>query len=269
MIKKILAGLVLLLGLSTGIEAQIMNRIMDRDCNPVMVPLECRSISQSIARLDGTLEQLREFAANSRSDVASQLQIRIERFEAQRDSAKSNFRQCLLDHGITPRAVAPAKRTSTLVGRATIRAINRGAPRFIIADFQADLLFSRDRCEFSVLSFPTMRIKTDAIPNLGTIVITVNMTEGRRGRFNPLSGRMNLPIWLHIDYGTAQFNDENVRFELTTGNVRSSGGEWVASGLPVGEDNSVTLVGTASLNNPFLRGDEVGVNVRANILWGR
>jgi hypothetical protein len=269
MIKRILAGLVLLIGLSTGIEAQVANQVMDRDCVPVMVPLECRSLSQSMARLEAALEQLRESASNSRSDVADQLQFRIERLQARRDSQRSSLRQCLLDHGITPRELAAEKQTATLVGRATIRAINRGAPRFVEGEFQVDLIFSRDRCEFSVLRFPTTRIKTDAIPNVGSIVITVDMIQGGRGRFFPLSGRMSLPISVHIDYGTARFNDEKVTLYLTTGNVRSSGGEWVASGSPVGEDNRVTFVGTTSLNNPFLRGDEVGVTVRGNIFFHR
>lgn len=118
--KNILAGFILLMSLSAGIEAHDL----DQDCNPInpiAVPAECRRISDSIHLLETEKAHLQAELPQANSVVKGQLMRSIRALNRRLDSAKADLARCRREHGATPRVLAPSELRARFTGTASVR----------------------------------------------------------------------------------------------------------------------------------------------------
>lgn len=259
--KNILAAFILLISLSGGIEAQRF----DQDCNPLAIPAACREISDSITRIEARITATQERLNGASPNQKPALLRTIARYNDELAAAKADLKHCMIDHGATPRELAAAELTSNLSGTATLRTTDSEARGPFEVDFDVDIRFTRNRCGVTITRFPSIKLKTDDIPGLGKVSVTVSRTGGGTGSFHPVSGAMNIPITLHFHYGTILVSDDDVTFTLTTGSVPSGDGERAATGSPLSADDRITLVGSATFRNGYLDGKLGGLLIRATI----
>ncbi len=259
--KNIIATIILLISLSAGIKAQGL----DQDCNPIAVPAACQQLSDSIRGIENNITRMQERIKSASPNQKTVLLRSIARLNDQLATAKSDFKQCMISHGATPRELAPSELTSRLTGTAQLRTTDSEARGPFDVDFDVDLRFSRNRCGMTVTRFPTIRLKTKSIPGLGKVDVTVTKTGGGTGRYHPISGAMTLQVTLHFHYDTVFVSDDDVTFNLTTGSVPSGDGDRMASGSPLGADNAITLVGSATFRNGYLAGKLGGLLIKASL----
>lgn len=259
--KKLIAGLIFILSLSAGIEAQQL----DQDCNPIAIPAACREIQGRIQGLTSSISSFQDRLRDAGPNQKASLIRTINRLMTQRDEAKAELQRCLIESGATPRALARSELIANLTGRATLRTTDSEARGPFNIDLNVDLTFTRDRCRVSISRFPTLSLRTDDIPVLGKVAVRVSMTRAGWGTYHPVSGALTIPITLHFHYDTAFVSDDDVTFNLTTGTVPSGDGARAATGTALGADNAITLVGSATFRNGYLAGKLGGLLVRANI----
>jgi hypothetical protein len=257
--KNILAGFILLISLSTGLKAQGL----DQDCNPIAIPPECAQLVGPITDLENRIVHLQDRLRNASPATKPSLIRNIEQLNTQLNTARAELTRCKREHGATPRVLAPAELTSSLSGKATLRTTDRDARGPFTVDFDVDIRFTRSRCGITITRFPSIKLKTDNIPGLGRVAVTVSKTGGGSGTFHPVSGNMNIQIRLHFHYGTFLVSDDDATFNLTTGTVPTDVGE--ATGAPLDADNKIALVGTATFHNGYLDGKLGGLSVKATI----
>jgi hypothetical protein len=196
------------MSLSAGIEAQTL----DQDCNPIAMPPECARLVGPIADLNNRIAQFQERLENAGPAMKAQLLRNIEQLVTQRDAAKAELTRCQREHGATPRGLAAAELTSNLSGTATLRTTDSEGRGPFEVDFDVDIRFTRNRCGLTITSFPSIKLRTDNIPGLGKVAVTVTRTGGGSGTFHPVSGNLNLQITLHFHYGTFLVSDDDVSF---------------------------------------------------------
>jgi hypothetical protein len=257
--KNIFAGIIFLISLSAGIKAQDV----DQDCNPIAMPPECARLVGPITDLENRIGRLQARLRNASPAMKTGLLRSIEDLNTQLTAARAELRRCKREHGATPRELAPAELTSNLSGTAILRTTDSEARGPFEVDFDVDIRFTRNRCGVTVTRFPSIKLKTDNIPGLGRVAVTVTKTGGGTGTFHPVSGNMNIQIKLHFHYDTVLVGDDDATFNLTTGTVPTDVGE--ATGSPLNADNKITLVGTATFRNGYLDGKLGGLLVRAII----
>jgi len=259
--KKILVTFILLIGLCASVQAQHL----DQDCNPLAVPAACRGFSDAITRIEARTAALQARLIGASPNQKSALLRTIKRNNDELAAAKADLRRCMIDHGATPRELAPSELNSNLNGTAVLRTTDSEARGPFEVDFDIDIRFTRNRCGVTITRFPSIKLKTDNIPGLGRVSVTVSKTGGGTGTFHPISGAMNIPITLHFHYGTILVGDDDVTFNLTTGSAPSGDGDRMAIGSPLNADNRITLVGSATFRNGYLDGKLGGLLIRATI----
>jgi hypothetical protein len=259
--KNILAGFILLISLSAGIEAQEL----DQDCNPLAVPAECMHFSGDIRALENRIARLQERLRGASSPAKADLVRNIRRLNSQLDAVRADRTRCIRDAGATPRQLAPGELTSRFTGTATVRTTDGNAAGPFDVDLDLDLRFSRNRCSVTITRFPRLNLRTKRLPVIGRITVTVTKTGGGSGSFHPVSGTMNIPIILHFHYDTALISDDDANFDLTTGRSVSRNGAFDVTGSPLTQEGSISLTGTTRFRNGYLEGKEGSLVITANI----
>jgi hypothetical protein len=259
--RNILAAFILLLSLSAGIEAQGL----DQDCNPIAVPPECARLVGPIRELDDRISRLQERLKNASPAAKQGLLRSIEQLNTQLEAVRADLTLCKREHGATPRGLAPAELASNLSGTATLRTTDSEARGPFEVDFNVDIRFTRNRCGITVTRFPSIKLKTDNIPGLGKVAVTVTQSGVGSGTFHPVSGNMNIQIALHFHYDTFLVSDDDATFNLTTKSVPSGDGDSVATGSPLNAESKITLVGTATFHHGYLAGKLGGLLVKATV----
>lgn len=256
----IIVGFILMATVSWNVRAQNL----DQDCNPIVVPAECAQLSESIRSLETRIARLQQRLDSASPAAKADMLATIRRLNSELDTAKTELRSCLRDHGATPRESAANELTSGVTGTATLETTNDSAPGpHNVDDLDLDLRFSRTRCRVTVTRFPRMRVTTEGTSQ--PITVTITQTGGGTGSFHPVSGRMNLTIRLHFHYSHPLVADDDANFSLSTdGSITRNDGR-VVSGSPLNADGNIRLVGSGKFRNGFLGGSDGTMVIRATI----
>jgi hypothetical protein len=259
--KNILAGFILLISLSAGIQAQGL----DQDCNPLPEPPECRQFVATIAALDSRIARLQQRLRDASPATKPGLLRSIDQLNSERSDAAADLARCRREHGAATRVLAPNELTARFTGTATVRTTDSNAAGPFEVDLDVVLQFTRNRCRVTITSFPTLNLKTKDLPVIGRINVAVTRTGGGAGTFHPVSGAMNMSITLHFHYDTVLLGDDDATFDLTTGNSVSGDRRYNVTGSPLTEGGSITLVGTTRFRNGYLEGRSGSLVITANI----
>ena len=259
--KNILAGFILLMSLSAGIEGQGL----DQDCNPIPVPRECERLLIPIKDLDNRIARFQERLKNAGPAMKAQLLRNIEQLTTQREAASAELMRCKHEHGPPPRQSAPSELTARFTGTAALQTSDSEARGPFKVDLDLDFRFSRNRCVVTVTRFPALNLKTDSIEGIGKVAVVVTKTGGGTGTFHPVSGTITIPVTLHFHYDTVLAGDDDATFHLTTGRSVSRRGTFDVTGSPLAADGSITLTGSTRFLHGYLSGEEGSLVIKANI----
>lgn len=259
--KNILAGFILLMSLSAGIEAQNL----DQDCNPIVMPLECRRISDSIHLLETEKAHLQAELPQANSVMKGQLVRSIRALNRRLDSAKADLARCRREHEATPRVLAPSVLRARFTGTAKVRAHLFEVPE---VDLDLVLRFTRNRCRVTITSFP-MVFKTRAQRwYLGLRNADVVGIDGGAVTFHPVSGNMTMSIGVALEKSEVHDSSyETLSLSTSHSEVWGEWGDWRVNltGSPLAEGGSITLVGTTRFRHGFLEGRSGSLVITGNI----
>jgi hypothetical protein len=259
--KKILAGFILLMSVSSGIEAQGL----DQDCNPLVEPRECQQFVEAITSLDTRIARFQQRLRDASPATKQDLLRTIDQLNSQRSTATAELTRCRREHGAAPRLLAPNELVARFSGTATVRTTDNNADGPFDVDLELVLRFTRDRCWVTITSFPSIKFKTKDLPVIGRINVAVTKTDGGNGSFHPVSGAMSIPITLHFHYDTVLLGDDDAAFGLTTGRSISRNGVFNVTGSPLTPDGTISLTGTTRFRNGYLSDKEGSLVITANI----
>ena len=258
----IIVGFILMATVSWNVRAQNL----DQDCNPIVVPAECAQLSESIRSLETRIARLQQRLNSASPAAKADMLATIRRLNSELDTAKTELRSCLRDHGATPRESAANELTSGVTGRATLETTNDSAPGpHNVDDLDLELRFSRNRCHVTVTRFPSISIMTDRIRGVGRIRVTITRTGGGTGSFHPVSGRMNIAITLHFHYDTPLVADDDANFSLSTDGSITRNNAALLTGSPLDADGNIRFVGSGKFRNGFLGGSNGTLVIRATM----
>ena len=259
--KSILAGFILLLGLSTGIEAQGL----DQDCNPLPEPPECQRFVDAIESLDARITRLQERLKDASQAMKPDLLRSIDQLNSQRSTSTTELASCRRDHGAVPRVLAPHELTARFTGTARMRTNDSNARGPFDVGLDLVLQFTRDRCRVTITSFPKLKLETEDLPVIGHVKFDVSKTGGGAGTFHPVSGTMNLSLTLHLHYETLVLSDDDATFNLTTGKSVSADRVFNVTGSALTEGGNIRLAGTTRFRNGHLEGRSGSLIITGNI----
>jgi hypothetical protein len=273
-----LTGFLLLLGTANTSFGQEL----DMDCRPILLPTQCNSIANQLSTKEQEIkdeiralqEELQTAAPNAKAAIVGQ----IKRKQGELANSpvlkglRTSLAACRQQFDTTPRRpVAPAVLNANFAGTVTNTTSSTSAPGPFLQTVGLGLQFSQNRCDVKITSFPSI-IFTAPTP-IGGITVTISQTGGGSGNFFPVIGDLIMPLTLRYTYGTFLANPDTASFLLTTGSITSpiamatvTGAKFSSSnGGPVDDCGKVingtavtctiTLVGTTTFQNGFLRGN--------------
>jgi hypothetical protein len=239
---------------------------VDQNCDPIAVPVECQQSANAVDSLNTRIARLQE-RLNGASPAAKETLLQsIRRLNSDLETAQSDLRRCIREHGATPRELAANELIANVTGKARMDTTSDTAPGPHYAEnLDFDITFSRNRCRVTVTRFPRVRIMTERIRNVGRIEVTVTKVGDSTGAFHPLTSAMNFSIRLHFHYDHPLAPDDDATFSLSTDRSITLKDGTVVSGYSVNNEGNFRLVGSGKFRNGILAGSDGTLVIRGTM----
>jgi hypothetical protein len=126
-------------------------------------------------------------------------------------------------------------------------------------------MFSSDRKTVTITNFPPISPPPISLPwPLGSDTVTVSLTSGGIGGFDPVSGAMGIPVNLHFHHSNSLLSDSDLQLLLSTGPEQSPHGVFHDEGTPMNNGN-ITLVGDGAFNGGVLGGSDASLVINGTV----
>jgi hypothetical protein len=150
------------------------------------------------------------------------------------------------------RAGMPLNATLTGTATLTIDNPNTRTPFFERLNM-VPIVFSQDRCSVSLVNFPPI-VRTFPVPG-GSNTATLTILSGGAGSFNPMTGRMDVPLTLRITNSHPFGGTSDLSLTLSTA---APGGRALVGG-------GLALAGSGRFTGGFLNGNNATLVVAGTI----
>lgn len=256
---------------------------LDSDCRPIILPAQCRLIQSQIdaaeaaynGEIEALQEELRTASPGRKNFIFAQIRrLRTERAnDRQLRQLRIDLANCRRQFDTAPRrTVAANVLNASFAGTVVTRTTHSRAGGPFSNALNLGLQFSRNRCDVTITSFPS--ISFPAPTPIGAIAVTISKIGGGNGKFFPITGQIAMPLRLRFHYDTILAGADTADTPLTTASSISARGTFSVTGMRFTSTNNapidqcgrtiggslvtctVTLVGTTVFQDGFLGGNE-------------